>query len=137
MDIDPKRINSLDYIRFGNFKVLCWWGEKYNRTISWSVDGRQPKDEFLLQISFSTGAYIFGDDYPTELFQKFWLELKTFKPDYIDEANNSLYWNIENAKEIFNSFDDILKKYNEINKNEYKQRKIDNMQKELDKLKNQ
>lgn len=134
LDIDPKTIKSIDYVNIGNYKSIGWWGEKYNRTISWSVDGRQPKDELLLQISFPTGAYIFGGDYPTDLFQRFWLELKTFNPDYIDEANHSVYWEIRDAKEVFNSFDDLLKKYYEINKEDFKIRKIEKMKKELEKL---
>src|SRR5699024_2542344 len=80
LNIDPKQVNSIDYQRFGD-KVIGLFGEKYKRTISWPVDGRQPEDEYLFTVSFPTGAYIFGDggtfnkDYPTEFFQKFWLEL--------------------------------------------------------------
>jgi len=140
LDINPKRVDYLDYNRFGEWKRIGLFGEKYNRTISWSVDGRQPKDENLFTFSFPTGAYIFGDggifnkDYPTVFFEKFWLELKTYKPDYIDEANHSLYWKLENAKEIFNSFDDILNKYYELNKDDVRQRRIEKMKKDLEQL---
>lgn len=140
LDINPKRVDSLDYNKFGEWKKIAWFGEKYSRTISWSVDGRQPKDENLFFLSFPTGAYIFGDgtifnkDYPTVFFEKFWLELKTYKPDYIDEANHCLYWKLENAKEMFNSFEDVLKKYYELNKDDVKQRRIEKMKKDLEQL---
>ena len=134
LNIEPKQVNSLDHNKFGEWKTICWFGEKYKRTISWSIDGRQPEDELLLQIGFPTGAYIFGEDYATDFFQKFWLELKTYKPDYIDEANCCLYWNIKNAKEIFNSYNALLKKYYELNKEDAKQRLIDKMKKELEQL---
>lgn len=144
LNIDPKEIYSInnlicfvisaDYHNFGNYKVIGQWGEKYKRTISWSFDGRQPENEILLQISFSTGAYIFGNDYPDDFFEKFWLELKTYKPDYIDEANKSLYWKLENAKDVFNNFDTIFKKYNELNKIDFKKRKIEKIKKELEQL---
>src|SRR3990167_358806 len=140
LNIEPKQVGSLDHNKFGEWKTICWFGEKYRRTISWSVDGRQPEDELLFTFHFPTGAYIFGyggmfdKDYPTEFFQKFWLELKTYKPDYIDEANHCLYWKLENAKEMFNSFDDVLKKYYELNREDVKQRRIEKMKADLAKL---
>lgn len=134
LDIDVKRVGSLDWVKFGDYKMVSWFGPKYNRSISWSVDGRQPKDELLFFVSFSTGAYIFGGDYPVEFFQKFWLELKSFNPDYIDEANHSIYWKIENAKIPFNEFDSVLKKYNELNREDIKKRRIEEMRLELERL---
>jgi len=134
LNIDPKQVQAVNYFKPSDHTWIGWYGEKHNRTISWSVDGRQPEDELLLQIGFPTGAYIFGEDYATDFFQKFWLELKTYKPDYIDEANCCLYWNIKNAKEIFNSYNALLKKYYELNKEDAKQRLIDKMKKELEQL---
>lgn len=139
LNIDPKRVESLDYNKFGSDKTICMFGEKYSRKISWSVDGRQPEDENLFILSFPTGAYIFSDgdtdrDYPTEFFQKFWLELKTYKPDYIDEMNHCLYWRLENAKEMFNSFENVLEKYNQLNKQNITQRRIERLKAELSKL---
>ena len=138
LDIDPKRLSSLDYNNFGEWKVICWVGGKYRRKISWTVDDKQPEDELLLQIKFPTGANIFmvhGEhDYPTTFFQRFWLELKTYKPDYIDEVNHCLYWKLENAKNMFNSFDDILNKYYELNREDAKQRRIEKIKKELERL---
>jgi hypothetical protein len=142
LNIKPEQVNSLDYNEFDERKAIGWFGEKYSRTISWSVDGRQPEDELLFILSLRTGAYMFGytenvsKDYPTEFFKKFWLELKTYNPDYIDEVNKKLYWKIENAKEMFNSFDDVLKKYYELNKGDIKQRRIEKMKKELEELEN-
>lgn len=140
LDIDPRAIRSFDWIDFGEHRKIAWYGGKYNRTISWSVDGRQPEDELLMTLKFPTGAYIFGDggifnkDYPTQFFQKFWIELKSYNPDYIDEANHCLYWKIENAKTIFNSFNDVLNKYYKLNSEDIKQRRIEKMKKELEQL---
>jgi hypothetical protein len=103
--------------------------------ISWEDDGKQPNNEWLMNISFSTGAYFFGQDYPQAIFEKFWQELKSYKPDYCDTANNNLYFKLENAKEIFNKYYDIVKKYKEINKKDSKQRKIKKLEEELAKLK--
>jgi len=142
LDVEPKQVQSLDDVSFGDHKKIAWFGEKYRRTVSSSVDGRQPDDELLFTVGFSTGAYIFGvgemfdKDYPIEFFQKFWMELKTYKPDYIDENNHYLYWNIKNAKDAFNSFDDILKKYYELNREDVKQRRIKKMKEDLLKLEN-
>lgn len=104
------------------------------RFISWSDGGKQPKNEWLLDISFSTGAYIFGDDYPTKIFEEFWQELKTYNPKYCDSHNNNMYFSIESASKIFNEYDTILKKYREKNKEDFKLRKIEKLKDELEKL---
>lgn len=134
LNVEPKQIYSLDWIRFGDYKGIGYFGEKYNRMISWSDDRTQPTDELLFCISFPTGAYIFGGDYPTEFFQKFFLELKTYKPKYVDTANKSLYFSMDNASEIFNNFDAIMRKYYELNKEDIKQRQILKMKADLEKL---
>lgn len=139
LNINPKIVDSLNYQIFGD-KRIGLFGDKYGRLISWSVDGRQPEDEYLFTVSFPTGAYIFGDgetfnmDYPTEFFQKFWLELKSYNPDYIDEANRCLYWKLENAKDPFNNYDAVLKKYHDLNKEDIKQRRIAKMKADLEQL---
>jgi hypothetical protein len=48
--------------------------------------------------------------------------------------NHGLYWKIENASAIFNSYKDVLKKYLELNAEDFKQRKIEKMKAELEKL---
>ena len=132
-DLDPKRIYSTDWQELReNVFIGFWDGER--RKISWSDDGSQPNDEILLCIKYPTGAYIFGGDYPTDFFQKFFLELKTYKPKYIDSHNNSLYFSMENASKIFNTYDSIVKEYREKHKGDLKQRKIKKMKNELSKL---
>lgn len=105
--------------------------------ISCSDNGKQPSEEWLLVIGFSTGPLIFGDDYDSQkpLFGDFFNELKSYNPDYSDSVNDSLYWKLENSKEIFEDFNNILNKYRERNRKELKQRKIEKMEKELSKLK--
>lgn len=134
LNIEPSEIRSLDYIRFGDYRGIGWWGEKYRRTISWSDDGKQPEDELLVWFGFSTGPFIFDEDYPTELFQEFFLELKSYNPKYSDTTNRNLYFSIETAKDVFNNFPEILKKYYEKNKIDSKQRKIAKLKKELETL---
>jgi hypothetical protein len=134
-NIDPKNINSLDWNTFGDYRKIGLFGEKHRRTISWEDNGKQPDDETLLYISFGTGAYIFGDDYPTKIFYDFFQELKSYNPKYIDSVNKGLYFSLDNAGKIFNDFPEIFKKHSEINKADSKQRKIDKLQKELEDLK--
>ena len=108
------------------------------RYISWSDDGKQPMNEWLFELCFPTGPFIFGKDYDGQLnlFQKFFNELKTYNPDFSDSHNHSLYWKLENAKDIFNKFNKILNKYRKINQSELKQREIKKLEDELKKLKN-
>ena len=111
--------------------IFC---KKDSKAISWSDDGRQPDNEYLYSISFPTGAYIFGDFYPKELFQKFFLELKTYNPKYIDTANKSLYFSPDNAKKIHAKYKDLLKKYRDMAGDEYKKIRAEKLREELDKL---
>ena len=133
-NINPSRISSLDWNSLGEYITIGMYGEKHNRTISWLDSGEQPKSELLLRIAFSIGPYIFGGDYPTDFFYKFFQELKTYNPKYIDSANRSLYFSMDNAGKIFNEFNSILSKYNEMNEEDLKQRQILKMKAELAKL---
>ena len=130
---DYLNINS--YLSFQLFKDA----EHYGRSISWSDDDRQPEDGWYLCIGFSTGAYIFGKDYESQkqLFQDFFQELKSYKPDYLDTANHNLYWKIENAKPIYDNFNEILKKYYEKNTSELNERKIKKLKAELAQAQNE
>lgn len=129
--------NIDDYICFSEFKDAEQDKEKGSgKFISWSDDGRQPKDEWLLNLRFSTGAYIFGNDYDyqKQLSQDFFDELKSYKPDYSDAVNKNLYWKLENAKPIYENFYEILNRYKERNKSEFKQREADKLRKRLAEL---
>ena len=102
--------------------------------ISWSDDDKQPMNEWLYVINFPTGAYIFGDDYPTELFYELFTELKGYNPDYSDTNNKGLYFKLENASKVYNEFPNIMKKYHEKNNEDRKVRKANKLRKELEEL---
>ena len=105
------------------------------RSVSWSDDGSQPDHEHLYVIQFHTGAYIFGREYPTNTFQNFFDELKTFGPKYVDTANHGLYFTSESARAVHESFKGIFKKYADMVDDEIKQKRIEDMESELKKLK--
>mgnify|MGYP001573383291 FL=1 len=131
LNLKAKDINSLSWNKFGDYLSIGLWGKKYNRTISWEDNGKQPDDELLLRISFPTGAYIFGNDYGVDFFKEFFLELKSYNPKYIDTVNCGLYFSMDNAGKIFNDFKCILDKYHVKNKEDAKRRKIIKIKKEL------
>jgi hypothetical protein len=130
LEIDDKIIYNIQYQELKN-NVHLTYIDSERTNISWEDNGKKPQGERLIKFSYPTGAYIFGGDYPCEFFKKFFLELKSFNPDYIDSANSALYFKLENAKEVFNNYDAILKKYYELNKEDFKQREIIRKQKEL------
>lgn len=139
LNIDPKEVYSSEWYTCKEHVSVGWFGEKHRRTVSWSDDGKQPEDELMVYINFPTGAYIFGgswgdDDYPVELFQEFFQELKSYNPKYVDSHNSSLYFPIETASAVFNSFSEIKAKYHEKNKIDSKKRKIAKLEKEIEKL---
>lgn len=134
LNIDPKKVNSTTWHKLNDYCSIGFFGEKHNRTISWPDVKGQPKNELLLYFSFSTGAYMFGEDYPTGLFNDFWNELKSYKPKYSDTINHNLYFDLPNAKDVFNNFDVILRKYIDLNKEDYKLREISKLKEDLAKL---
>ena len=135
LELKNGSIRSLDWNSIGGYINIGRWGKSHERTISWPDNDKQPVDEELVQICFSTGAYIFGDGYPIVLFQQFWNEIKEFNPDYIDSHNLAMYWKISNAKDVFNSFNSILKKYYVLNKENFNKRKIIKLEEQIQKLK--
>lgn len=119
----PSRLESM-YI--GTF------GKKYNRTV---MNNKQDVDEeILLYISFPTGAYIFGDDYPQKFFEKFYSELKEYKPKYCDDMNHGLYFSMDNAENILNTYDKICDKYIKENRSDLARRRAEKLRKEADQI---
>jgi hypothetical protein len=106
-----KYINA-GYIDLYNDMHLVLMGENHKRTISWSDDGSQPVDEWLLSIAYPTGAYIFGDSYPVKLFQEYFIELKNLGAKFCDTKNHCLYFDSNNAKKVYDLQREILNKYN-------------------------
>jgi len=106
----------------------CW------KFISRSDDWRQPKDEWLFAIYYSSWAYLFGDDYPTALFEEFFEELKSYNPKYLDTRNHSLYFWMDNFSKIFNEYNNVLQKYREKNKEDYKIRRKKKLEEQIKKL---
>lgn len=125
--------SDANFIRIREWEKSIFYANT-EKPISWPDDGRQPKDEYLYQIRFPTGAYIFGSHYLTELFNRFWNELKTYNPKYIDTTNNCLYFSPENAAEIHYTYDEIYKKYKDQASDEQKKMKKEELKRELAKL---
>lgn len=130
-------VNTGEYTAFSRFYDAE--ADKANgsgRFISWSDDGRQPNNEWLFIIGFSTGAYIFGYDYEgqQQLFQDFIGRLKSYKPDYSDTVNKSFYWKLENAKPIYDDFGSVLREYREKNRQELDKRKAEKLREQLAEL---
>ena len=149
LDINPKEIDTNDWIVFNinnhvdstlkknktSNRIIAWYGDKYNRSISYPVNGNQPKNELLLCIKFPTGAYIFGEDFPENIFNNFFNSLKAYKPDYADYENKSLFWKIENSEKIFNAYPSIYETYRKQSCRESIDNKIALLEKELSILK--
>lgn len=138
------RFAEYDYFTIDNYQRISYFKEGYlckqnrsGRYISWSEGDKQPVDEWIYEVGFSTGAYIFGNDYDyqQQIFQDFFEELRTYKPDYEDLHNHNLFWKIENAKEIMSQFKGIFNKYCDRNKSELKEREIKKLETQLNNLK--
>ena len=132
--IKIKYIKSETWFDCGYYSTIGLWGSVHGRTISWSDDDRQPEDEWLYQISFPTGAYIFGNDYCTNTFGLFFAELKSFSPKYSDTNNHNLYFTSDTAAKVHNEFEGLLKKYSGFVQKEINDKRIEKIKKELESL---
>lgn len=119
---------------FDDWSRVLYFSEDYNRSISWSDDGRQPENEWLYVISFPTGPYIFGGEYPEETFRAFFAELKQFEPKYCDTANKSLYFAPDKAKAVYESFWEIYNRHKAMADSELKKKRKVELLEELKRL---
>src|SRR5690554_8079169 len=119
---------------FDDWSRVLYFSEDYNRSISWSDDGRQPENEWLYVISFPTGPYVFGEEYPEETFRAFFAELKQFEPKYCDTANKTLYFAPDKAKAVYESFWEIYNRYKAMVDSELKKKRKAELLEELKRL---
>lgn len=135
-NLSYKDIYSKDWISISNYygdMSIGIWGVDYSRTICNIQE--QPINERLFSICFPTGPYIFGEDYPKELFNRFYSELETYKPKYNDKINHCLHFDLDNGAKIYKEYKNILGKYQKEHNDGAKQRKIEELQKQIDRLK--
>lgn len=133
IELKNKNYNS-DWCKLAEYQYIGLYGEDHNRTISWSDDGSQPENERLYIIIFPTGAYIFGDSYPTNTFKMFWDELKSYGPKYTDTANHNMYFTAENAKHVHKEFNSVFNKHKSLVGEELRVKKIEALKDQLAKL---
>lgn len=133
------------YYKFGFYDKKIW---TFSSSFVYNIDtysdiriykeitnvGKLKEEEQLLRISFSTGAYTFGE-YNRNYFNKFFKELQEVKPKYVDELNSSLYYDYSNAKKAYEHYEKTYKKYKEDYKNICKQNEIEELEERLKELK--
>lgn len=137
LDIDPNYVNYKDFVRIDRMNLyIGWYGEKHNRTISMPDDDKQPDNELLLNFSFGTGAYIFGEEYLPSLFDEFFKELKTYGPKYGDSFNKNLYFTLDNASDVFENYHKIFDKYQKSYRKKAIEAKKEKLEQELSALGN-
>lgn len=125
---------------YDDWTGLSLYGEKYERTIGCSDDGKQPKDEWLFKISFPCGAYTFGGDglwdksYPKKTFDAFFDELKSYGVAFSDKMNSALYFREDNSKAVYDAFWGIFNEYKAMVSDELKEQRKQELIKELESL---
>ena len=130
----PKGFSYLDY-----HIILAHYDGKY-REINNISPTPQPKDEWLLNIRFPTGAYFlidgsgFDKPYLIDLFNKMLEEFLALSPKYVDRLNKSMYFTSDNAKEVLDKWNEITTKYKNLVSNELKKLKIEKLKAELEEL---
>lgn len=130
----PKGFGHLTY-----HIILAHYDGKY-REVNNISPTPQPTDEWLLNISFPTGAYFlidggsFDKPYLSDLFNKMLVEFFNLNPKYVDRLNKSMYFTSDNAKEVLDKWDEITTKYKNLVGDELKKLKIERLKAELEEL---
>ena len=131
----PKGFGHLDY-----HIILAHYDGEY-RMVNNISPTPQPKDEWLLNIGFHTGAYFliggggsFDKPYLSDLFNKMLEEFLALNPKYVDRLNQSMYFTSDNAKEVLDKWDEITTKYKNLVGDELKKLKIEKLKAELEEL---
>lgn len=130
----PKGFRHLDY-----HIILAHYDGTY-REVNNISPTPQPTDEWLLKISFPTGAYFlidggsFDKPYLSDLFNKMFGEFIALNPKYVDRLNKSMYFTSDNAKEVLDKWDEITTKYKNLVGDELKKLKIEKLKAELEEL---
>ena len=130
----PKGFSHLDY-----HIILANYDGKH-REINNISPTPQPKDEWLLNIRFPTGAYFlidggsFDKPYLSNLFNKMLGEFLALNPKYVDRLNQSMYFTSDNAKEVLDKWNEITTKYKNLVGDELKKLKIEKLKAELEEL---
>lgn len=119
-------------LTYDNDMSICLWTDKHS--IGVPENGQPKVGELLLVLRFPTGAYKLHSEYPTKTFNKMFDELMEYKPKYWDRCNKSLYFDSSNSKAVFENYYSILAKYKEEALVEVKQKAIDKLKAEIDKL---
>lgn len=139
LDADICNEHYSGYIRLTSNIALNLFVEGCGKEISWPDNGKQPSSGWYLVISFPCGAYTLDSNYPEETFNKFFEELKSFGAKYVDTANHSLYFtldeNPEPARKVYKAYSNLFKKYYDMGKEEVLSKKIAQAEEELRKLK--
>ena len=93
----------------------------------------KPTQFFTIRLTI--GAYILGNDYPEQLFDKFFEELiEQTNPKYVDVPNNKLYYTEETASNAYEVVQVLYKKYKEKYASESKAREIEQLKERLAQL---
>ena len=123
-----------NWFRISNNLTAGTFGGDTKRSITWEDEAKDPNNEFLLCVSFSTGPYFFGEDYDVKFFKAFFQELETYGPSFKDSRNKSLYFTKEKAGLFLQNYDEIVKKHRELYRSTANERKAKNLREELQKL---
>ena len=136
IDLREKDFHRLDWVFIKRYYGNIYIGKGMKVLNS----EKQPKEnEMLFQFAYPTGAYIFGGsgwcgsdcNYDEKTFDEFFEELKTYNYKYIDDLNNCLYFSMENGAKLFNKYQEICEKYQNIWNKRAKEKKKEELEQQL------
>lgn len=136
IDLREKDFHSLDWVFIERYYGSIYIGKNMKVLNS----EKQPKEnEMLIEFAYPTGAYIFGgsgwygsdSNYDRKTFDEFFEELKTYNYKYIDDMNSCLYFNMENGAKLFNKYQEICEKYQNIWNKRAKEKQKEELEQQL------
>ena len=144
VDIKISNISSEDFIkldsRYADINIYRVKGTEKSGSYILNSE-KQPNNELLMCYDHPTGPYIFGGHswggdsyYDSELFEKYFDELKSYGYSYIDEVNHHIYYTIENGMKLYKNYESICKKYQNIFNESFKKHKLNKLKEQMEEL---
>lgn len=133
--IEDDKYVAKDYCELEDCITVGIWNTKDNkRKLLIPDDGRQPNAEWMLSLSFSTGAYILSREYVVNTFNLFFQELKDLGAAFCDSTNHRLLFYPKDAKRVYEAYPILLQKYRELAVETSKKAKKERLERELKEL---
>jgi hypothetical protein len=128
--------DTQNYIGIDWHRFISKFGERARNVGAPDDNKKCVKNQWLYCIQVKPDTTLFESEISTDLFDRFFNELKDYGPDYVSTFNSALYFAKGNMQPVHDAYDDIVSKYTILAKEESVINEIAKLEAQLSKIKN-